>query len=55
LKAAKELMRRVRDKKPLTGMERSWVGTSSGWMVEGSPDKLLHQYNEMVSRRGMNG
>jgi len=55
LKAAKELMRRVRDKKPFTGMERSWVGTSSGWMVEGSPDKLLHQYNEMVSRRGMSG
>ena len=55
LKAAKELMRRVRDKKPFTGIERSWVGTSSGWMVEGSPDKLLHQYNEMVSRRGMNG
>ncbi len=55
LKAAKELMRRVRDKKPFTGIERSWVGTSSGWMVEGSPDKLLHQYNEMVSRRGMSG
>jgi hypothetical protein len=52
LKAAKELMRRVRDKKPFTGMERSWVGTSAGWMVEGSADKLLHQYNEMVSRRG---
>lgn len=55
LKAAKELMRRVRDKKQFTGIERSWVGTSSGWMVEGSPDKLLRQYNEMVSRRGMSG
>jgi len=53
LKAAKELMRRVRDKKPFTGMERSWVGTASGWMVEGSPDKLIHQYNEMIQRRGM--
>jgi hypothetical protein len=53
LKAAKELMRRVRDKKPFTGMERNWVGTASGWMVEGSPDKLIHQYNEMIQRRGM--
>jgi len=53
LKAAKELMRRVRDKKPFSGIERSWIGTSSGWMVEGSPDKLVHQYNEMIQRRGM--
>lgn len=53
LKAAKELMRRVRDKKPFSGIERSWVGTASGWMVEGSPDKLVHQYNEMISRRSM--
>ena len=47
--AAKELMRRVRDREPFKGMERSWVGTSSGWMVNGSPDKVLYQYNQLIS------
>ena len=48
--AAKARIRRVRDKKPYTQTERNWVGTSSGWMVEGSPDKLVREYNELVSR-----
>ena len=48
--AAKERIRRVRDKKPYSQTERSWVGTNSGWMVEGSPDKLVNKYNELVSR-----
>ena len=51
VKAVKELMRRVREKKPFTGMEREWVGTSSGWMVEGSPDKVIHEYNNMIRSR----
>lgn len=51
VKAVKELMRRVREKKPFTGMEREWVGTSSGWMVEGSPDKVVHEYNNMIRSR----
>jgi Protein of unknown function (DUF3829) len=53
LKASKELMRRVRDKKPFTDFERRELGTSAGWMVEGSPDKLISKYNEMIQRRGM--
>ena len=53
LKASKELMRRVRDKKPFSDFERRELGTSAGWMVEGSPDKLLNKYNEMIQRRGM--
>ena len=51
VKAVKELMRRVREKKPFTGMERDWVGTQSGWMVEGSPDKVVHEYNNMIRSR----
>jgi len=52
LKAAKELMRRVRDKKPYSDFERRQVGTAAGWMVDGSPDKLINKYNEMIQRRG---
>lgn len=52
LKAAKELMRRVRDKKPFSDFERRELGTGGGWMIDGSPDKLIHTYNEMISRRG---
>jgi hypothetical protein len=51
VKATKDLMRRVRDKKPFTDMERRWVGTSAGWMVEGSPDKVVHEYNSLVQSR----
>lgn len=48
VKAVKELMRRVREKKPFAGHERDWVGTQSGWMVEGSPDRVVHEYNNMI-------
>ncbi|HXM34053.1 MAG TPA: YiiG family protein [Pyrinomonadaceae bacterium] len=51
--ASKELMRRVRDKKAFSDFERRELGTSSGWMVDGSPDKLINKYNEMIQRRGM--
>ena len=55
LTASKELMRRVRDKKPFNDFERRQLGTSGGWMVDGSPDKLVNKYNDMASRRGMAG
>lgn len=48
VEAALALMRRVRDGDPLGSMERSWLGTSAGWMVTGSPDRLLREHNEMV-------
>ena len=48
--AAKERIRRVRDKKPYSQTERNWVGTNSGWMVDGSPDKLINKYNDLVGR-----
>lgn len=51
VKAVKELMRRVRDKKPFNSTEASWLGTGAGWMVEGSPDKVVHEYNSLVRSR----
>ncbi len=50
LTAAKELMRRVRDKTPYSTGEKMNLGGSSEWMVNGSPGKLLHTYNDLVSR-----
>jgi hypothetical protein len=47
-KAAKELWRRQRDKTPYAIGEKSLLGTSGGWMVNGSPDKLVNTYNTMV-------
>ncbi len=55
LKAAKELMRRKRDSRAYDKMELSRLGSSSGWMVEGSPDKLSRAYNDLVNRsNGLN-
>ena len=51
LKTGKELMRRVRDKTPYSAGEKMNLGNSlSGWMVEGSPPALIHNYNELVER-----
>lgn len=55
LKAAKELMRRKRDNRAYKKMELSRLGTSAGWMVEGSPDKVSRAYNDLVNRsNGLN-
>ena len=49
LKTGKELMRRVRDKTPYSAGERMNLSNSlSGWMVEGSPPALIHNYNQLV-------
>ena len=51
LKTGKELMRRVRDKTPYSAGERMNLSNSlSGWMVEGSPPALIHNYNQLVER-----
>jgi Protein of unknown function (DUF3829) len=51
LKSGKELMRRVRDKTPYSAGEKMNLSNSlSGWMVEGSPPALMHNYNELVDR-----
>ena len=46
--AGKNLVRHIRDKKPFSAFEKQRMGTSSGWMVEGSPDAVLDKYNKLV-------
>jgi hypothetical protein len=48
LKDTKELMRRLRDHKPFTSFEKDELGTAAGWMVEGSPDKVIYSYNALL-------
>lgn len=49
LVTAKQLMRRVRDKVPYsTGDKMMLQSGGGGWMVEGSPARLMHDYNQLV-------
>lgn len=47
--AAKERMRRVRDKEPYSKGEKMNLNPSAGWMVKGSPYKLLRAYNDLIN------
>ncbi|WP_407657927.1 MULTISPECIES: YiiG family protein [Limnobaculum] len=47
-KAAKERIRRVRDKEPYSTGEKMNLGTSGEWMVNGSVGKLIKEYNSLV-------
>jgi hypothetical protein len=49
LTTAKKLMRRIRDKTPYsTGEKMNLSNHLSGWMVEGSPPRLIRDYNQLV-------
>src|SRR6185437_3310184 len=49
LVTAKQLMRRIRDHVPYSAGDRMMLGNAmSGWMVEGSPPRLLRDYNQLV-------
>lgn len=49
-KAAKERLRRVRDKTPYSSGEQMHLNSPGGsWMVDGSPGKLVRAYNDLVS------
>jgi len=48
LTSAKQLMRRVRDKVPYSQGDRMMINAGSGWMIEGSPDRLLRDYNQLI-------
>ena len=49
LTTAKQLMRRIRDKVPYSSGDKMMLsGTGSGWMVQGSPPRLLRDYNQLV-------
>jgi len=50
-KTAKELMRRIRDNKKFTESERRFISSGAGWMVEGSPQKVIKAYNDMIQSR----
>jgi hypothetical protein len=49
LVTAKQLMRRVRDKVPYSQGDRMMMDSGGGaWMVEGSPARLMRDYNQLV-------
>jgi hypothetical protein len=56
LTTAKQLMRRHRDKVPYSSGDRMMLNAGSGWMVEGSPQRLLRDYNQLIDayNRGAN-
>ncbi|MET0593376.1 MAG: DUF3829 domain-containing protein [Polyangiaceae bacterium] len=48
VKEAKEVTRRIRDKKTFTNSELERLGTSAGWMTHGSPDSLESKHKSLV-------
>ena len=56
LVTAKQLMRRIRDKVRYSSGDRMMINAGSGWMVEGSPQRLLRDYNQLIDsyNRGAN-
>jgi len=49
LATAKFLMRRIRDHVPYSSGDKMMLSNAgSGWMVEGSPPRLLRDYNQLV-------
>ncbi len=57
LVTAKQLMRRLRDKTPYSAGDRMMLSQQgAGWMVEGSPARLLRDYNQLIEsyNRGAN-
>jgi len=57
LVTAKQLMRRIRDKVPYSSGDKMMLNSGSGgWMVEGSPPRLLRDYNQLIDsyNRGAN-
>ena len=56
LTTAKQLMRRIRDKVPYSPGDRMMLNGGGGWMVEGSPPRLLRDYNQLIDsyNRGAN-
>lgn len=48
LTSAKQLMRRIRDKTPYSQGDRMMINAGSGWMIEGTPERLLRDYNQLI-------
>ncbi|WP_423025162.1 YiiG family protein [Undibacterium sp. Ji42W] len=47
-KAAKERVRRIRDKVPYSEGDKMMLKPGSAWMVEGSQEKVTKAYNELI-------
>jgi len=45
------MMRRIRDGKKFNESERRFIDMGSGWMVDGSPGKVIKAYNDMIMQR----
>jgi len=56
LTSAKGLMRRVRDKTRYSRGDLMMLQSGGGWMIEGSPPRLLRDYNQLIDayNRGPN-
>ena len=57
LVTAKALMRRIRDHVPYSSGDKMMLSNQgAGWMVEGSPPRLMRDYNQLVDsyNRGAN-
>ena len=48
LTTSKQLMRRLRDKTPYSQGDRMMMNSGGGWMIEGSPQRLMRDYNQLV-------
>ncbi|MGZ5866558.1 MAG: YiiG family protein [Xanthobacteraceae bacterium] len=55
LTTAKQLMRRIRDKTPYSQGDKMMLDAGSGWMVDGSPPRLLRDYNQLVESYNRGG
>jgi hypothetical protein len=48
LVAAKNRIRRVRDKEPYRPGDQVQINANAGWMVRGTPDQVIREYNELI-------
>ena len=48
LTSAKQLMRRIRDKVPLSQGDRMMINAGGGEMIEGTPQRLRRDYNSLI-------
>jgi len=49
LTSSKQLMRRIRDKVPYSQGDRMMINAGGGEMIEGTPQRLLRDYNQLVN------
>jgi hypothetical protein len=47
-KAATERVKRLRDKEPYSQHDKLELASRTAWSVKGSPDAVLHAYNELI-------